>query len=696
MKLLLKISLIFITLLFAFQPIYSNPVYERVEIINGEAAIPPPDEEQRFMDDQIFGNVRYYYLKFLDRTYEVSAKRDFNNLAVILLVNETSHPHSFYCTVDNTSIPDLGVDFVGLGSDQIPLTIDPFAKQALFLKLHTQNATKLQYQFPIRLHKYPSGEVIDTAAVKLGLYPASLEVILQETSQHPNSLVKSFTLTNIGTRVIPDLTIDFQSDRVNGLMDPMIKQYRLDSQESLSFQVLLADQVEENFPVDPSGNLIIRGNNREEMQFIEWDEPSDRPDPMTKRDAAALLEWNGAINLNQENAELYFRIPYVQWQQPTAEENQLIRSILSSYQYHHQLHQQHRYTYQYTDYEWRREYSGTHQEQHPYIVTDYYKDRSFDTLQISYNDDDAYYCVHQSSYLKTNIKGIYVVATVNPVEDIETFSDFSLGLSVENKTLLTPARNYYGSVIFEVNPALLLSSENGNEMEVSLSLSNRSSDGSLLIINEVKVLIFYSQIQGIPLSQSQQNTPTRFPLELDLQTNACFGLFINHQQNHPQDYTKPNHIYFDNFNEMETEVDIIIRKYPRPLNFYEITYSAVLSSMEESVSQYKNALTNDTLGNAVNCQNVADAFNAEQSYHAYSITVENMEAELQNNCLQTNQQLLMLLMDPTLSPEVYAKNTLAAREILRSDNSGVPMWIKSLFIDDFDRLYFQDLGRYYN
>ncbi len=101
-------------------------------------------------------------------------------------------------TIENP-YPELIIGFVGNGSIDNPVVLQPNQSLNLTLAMHTQDVTIFDYDLVARLTANDGGDPIqDAIPINLHVHVPNVDLLLEEISSDPISLVKRYRLTNQG------------------------------------------------------------------------------------------------------------------------------------------------------------------------------------------------------------------------------------------------------------------------------------------------------------------------------------------------------------------------------------------------------------------------------------------------------------------------------------------------------------------
>jgi len=255
-------------------------------------------------------------------TGDYSIDRDYDQVVVVTVTNNTSQPIVYYLAVNN-EYDDLATDFLGGGSRLTPMVIQPGETQNVNLVLYSQNATRADFKLPIKAYIVQSnGTVAEdaTATAKVACEPVEVNFSCIETSASATTLAKTMTLKNLG-KYVADVTVSF----VGGLesyifTNPAISLYPMNTGESITF---LASPdltlMKKNGVSSISGQLIVSAGGKKQSFDLVYDTEGKPINSMTIHDLALLQSgvnpqavsaqasntctWCGALTVNHKTRQ---------------------------------------------------------------------------------------------------------------------------------------------------------------------------------------------------------------------------------------------------------------------------------------------------------------------------------------------------------------------------------------------------------
>lgn len=174
-------------------------------------------------------------LELTGGSYDI--ERDYSQFCKINVKNISDSAVKYYLTVDN-KYDDLYLNFVRNGSVDTPLIIDAGETQEVQLDIFAQNATRTKFELAIFSHVIENeGEYTDSkTTITLNCPGVSTKFSLNEISENPNSLAKSFVLQNLGDNVT-DVEVYADGDIADYTsFSPVISNYPMNKGEKVNFK----------------------------------------------------------------------------------------------------------------------------------------------------------------------------------------------------------------------------------------------------------------------------------------------------------------------------------------------------------------------------------------------------------------------------------------------------------------------------
>jgi hypothetical protein len=194
-------------------------------------------------------------ISFDRKAYNFNIERDYDQRATISVTNRDNKPHKLLLTVNNP-YDDLIVGFIGDGSmDQI-VTLDPSERACVTLAIHAQDVLQEDYRLLLNLTNLGEENIQDFAYADIHVHIPHFDFTLEEVSSDPYTLTKRLRIRNHGD-VVSDLSVS-ASDELRGkvVFNPAIDHLRLRTRETVEFDVipaLSADFVGANGTIQAQG-----------------------------------------------------------------------------------------------------------------------------------------------------------------------------------------------------------------------------------------------------------------------------------------------------------------------------------------------------------------------------------------------------------------------------------------------------------
>lgn len=227
-------------------------------------------------------SVRTFYIgngiSFTQDVYEFTVEKDYNQRVTIGVQNTDNEYHELLVEVP-IIYDDLVLGFVGDGSQDNIIPLNPGESKDVTLAIHLQDAMKEDYELMANLTSTKGNEILsDTARIKIHVHVPRIDYDLEEISSDNITLTKTFKLTNKGDP-ITDLSISIADDlKENAYIEPAIEHQRLGEGDSIEFNVvplLSSPNFHPSSPIPPvGGNININPGHRTEK--IVFSVPVDK------------------------------------------------------------------------------------------------------------------------------------------------------------------------------------------------------------------------------------------------------------------------------------------------------------------------------------------------------------------------------------------------------------------------------------
>lgn len=177
-------------------------------------------------------------LVFSQRSYDVYIQRDYNQLTTLQVTNQDDVSHTLLLT--NTAPPagDLIAGFIGLGSSDGGVTLQPGETRNVTFGLSAQDAQSPDYNLVAGLTTVDPGQapINDAVPVHVHVHIPDIRFALQEVMSDTTALTHTFRITNQGGDPLTDLAVTSASTGTGTLyFVPGITHGHLDPGQSVDF-----------------------------------------------------------------------------------------------------------------------------------------------------------------------------------------------------------------------------------------------------------------------------------------------------------------------------------------------------------------------------------------------------------------------------------------------------------------------------
>ncbi len=200
---------------------------------------------------------------FSSSYYNAMIERDYNQELMVSVMNFDAYSHKLLMVVESP-YDDIILGFVGNGSIDRPVYLDPLESLSVSLIVHAQDAMLQRYTINLKLINIgatPEEEdLVDYAVLNLMLDPdIVVNFTLVEIADDSNTLTKTFNLTNYGS-TLTDLTVYADNSLYPHITwDPRISHLRLEQFESRIFKARYV--YDWNFNGTASGTIYASAYN---------------------------------------------------------------------------------------------------------------------------------------------------------------------------------------------------------------------------------------------------------------------------------------------------------------------------------------------------------------------------------------------------------------------------------------------------
>jgi M6 family metalloprotease-like protein len=184
-------------------------------------------------------------IEFSKKSYNFTIERDYSQLVSVSVRNTDSSPHSLLVSTNNP-YNDLILGFIGNGSQDQEIMLNPGENKDIALSIFAQDAMLSDYRLQISLNATDSS-VFDYAMINLKIRQPNINYTVTEITADPYTLTKTFRVNNNGDP-ITDFSIFAEGELANKvLFKPAISHANVGSGESFTFK--LVPFIESNAPI---------------------------------------------------------------------------------------------------------------------------------------------------------------------------------------------------------------------------------------------------------------------------------------------------------------------------------------------------------------------------------------------------------------------------------------------------------------
>ncbi|MGY5854208.1 MAG: hypothetical protein RTU92_11620 [Candidatus Thorarchaeota archaeon] len=200
---------------------------------------------------------------FSSSFYNAMIQRDYNQELSVSVANFDSYAHRLLMVVESP-YNDIILGFVGNGSIDRPVYLNPLEQLSVPLIVHAQDAMQQSYTINLKLINLAAtpdeDDLVDYAVLNLLLDPdIVVNITLVETADDSNTLTKTFNLTNYGS-TLTDLRVYADNSLYPHITwDPRISHIRLEQFESRIFKARYV--YDWTFNGTASGTIYARAYN---------------------------------------------------------------------------------------------------------------------------------------------------------------------------------------------------------------------------------------------------------------------------------------------------------------------------------------------------------------------------------------------------------------------------------------------------
>ncbi len=261
-------------------------------------------------------------LAFAERAFEAKVERDYDQKCLVRVVNNGDRPATLTLRVVSEQ-KDLLVGFVGEGTPEKRVDLDPAEFRDVALGISAQDATEETYRFHVSLEGISGNEAVsDAAPVTVHVRMPRIDFEVTVGDADPGTLARAVTLVNKG-ETISDLSLVLDGERAErAVLTPAVSHARLEAGRSLNFVVsphlepgwtdfdvalrVRGVHVKKEFALAfalPPGKRIFRAtvHSRQDNQAADW-VCTNRPDVSTAVSVPAGPQIGAPVDIWQQPA----------------------------------------------------------------------------------------------------------------------------------------------------------------------------------------------------------------------------------------------------------------------------------------------------------------------------------------------------------------------------------------------------------
>lgn len=152
----------------------------------------------------VFGNVMGL-VAFDPKEYDFNVSRNYSQRVFVTIVNSDNQPHRLEVNLTNPFV-DIYLGFLGPGSMDMNITMQPKERRKIELVIHAQDALQENYSFEAHLIDSYGMQTLDRAIINVQVVTPPIEFEFKEVGTDPLTQIKTFRITNNGGP-LTDLTV---------------------------------------------------------------------------------------------------------------------------------------------------------------------------------------------------------------------------------------------------------------------------------------------------------------------------------------------------------------------------------------------------------------------------------------------------------------------------------------------------------
>jgi len=208
------------------------------------------------------------------KTTKYSIDRDYDQECIVTITNNTDQPVQYYLEVDN-GYNDLFANTVKSGSQIKPIVIQPGETQQVMLSVFAQNATKGNYNLPVKAYIVRTdGSVFSdaTATAQIACELPDVDFTFTNTATDRATLTKTYTIMNLG-KPLSDVTVSFTGEVKDYVRtNPLISNLSMPTNGTAEFQAIPdLTKMKENNKSVVSGKLVVKSGAKSQSFDVSFD-----------------------------------------------------------------------------------------------------------------------------------------------------------------------------------------------------------------------------------------------------------------------------------------------------------------------------------------------------------------------------------------------------------------------------------------
>lgn len=175
-------------------------------------------------------------IEFVERSYAADIERDYDQKGVVRVVNHGKAPASLQLHVASEQ-NDLLVGFVGEGSEDMKVSLDPGEYKDVLLGISAQDAMEESYRFHVSLEgSFGVEKHSDVVPFDVKVRMPDIDFEVNVSDMDEGTLARTIVVVNKG-ETITDLNADLLDEAKGVFLSPDIEHVRLERGKKMSFRV---------------------------------------------------------------------------------------------------------------------------------------------------------------------------------------------------------------------------------------------------------------------------------------------------------------------------------------------------------------------------------------------------------------------------------------------------------------------------